>query len=46
MVPVFVTVTDRDSRLVKDLTRDAFEVLDNGKAQPITVFDNTPQPSA
>ena len=44
MVPVFVTVTDRDSRLVKDLTRDAFEVLDNGKPQPITVFDNTPQP--
>jgi len=44
MVPVFVTVTDRDSRLVKDLTREAFEVLDNGKPQPITVFDNTPQP--
>jgi Ca-activated chloride channel homolog len=44
MVPVFVTVTDKDSRLVRDLTRDAFEVLDNGKAQPITVFDNTPQP--
>ena len=44
MVPVFVTVTDRDSRLVRDLTRDAFEVLDNGKPQPITVFDNTPQP--
>jgi len=44
MVPVFVTVRDRDSRLVKDLTRDAFEVLDNGKPQPITVFDSTPQP--
>jgi VWFA-related protein len=44
MVPVFVTVTDKDSRLVKDLTRDGFEVLDNGKPQPITVFDNTPQP--
>lgn len=44
MVPVFVTVTDRDSRLVKDLTKDSFEVLDNGKPQPITVFDNSPQP--
>jgi VWFA-related protein len=44
MVPVFVTVTDRDSRLVKDLTRDSFEVFDNGKPQPITVFDNSPQP--
>lgn len=44
MVPVFVTVTDKDSRLVRDLTREAFEVFDNGKSQPITVFDNTPQP--
>jgi Ca-activated chloride channel homolog len=44
MVPVFVTVTDKDSRLVKDLTRDAFEVFDNGKPQPVTVFDNSPQP--
>jgi Ca-activated chloride channel family protein len=44
IVPVFVTVRDRESRLVRDLTRDAFEVLDNGKPQPITVFDNSPQP--
>jgi VWFA-related protein len=44
MVSVFVTVTDKDSRLVKDLTKDMFEVFDNGKSQPITVFDNTPQP--
>ena len=44
MVPVFVTVTDRESRLVRDLTQDKFEVLDNGKPQAITVFDNSPQP--
>ena len=44
MVPVFVTVTDRDSRLVRELTQDKFEVFDNGKPQTITVFDNSPQP--
>jgi Ca-activated chloride channel family protein len=43
-VRVFVTVTDRDGRLVTALTRDAFEVRDEGKPQPITVFDNAPQP--
>lgn len=43
-VRVFVTVTDRDGRLVTDLTQDEFEVRDEGKPQPITLFDNTPQP--
>ena len=43
-VHVFVTVTDRDGRLVTTLTRDDFEVRDDGKPQPITLFDNTPQP--
>jgi len=43
-VPVFVTVTDRDDRLVTTLTRDQFEVRDDGRPQPITLFDNTPQP--
>ena len=43
-VHVFVTVTDRDGRLVTTLTRDDFEVRDEGKPQPITLFDNTPQP--
>jgi hypothetical protein len=37
-------VTDRDGRLVTTLTRDNFEVRDEGKPQPITQFDNTPQP--
>ncbi len=43
-VRVFVTVTDRDGRLVPNLTQDAFEVRDEGKPQPISIFDNTPQP--
>src|SRR5829696_4642965 len=43
-VRVFVTVTDRDGRLVTTLTQSDFEVRDEGKPQPITVFDNRPQP--
>ena len=43
-VRVFVTVTDGDGRLVTTLTQDDFDVRDEGKPQPITIFDNTPQP--
>lgn len=43
-VRVFVTVTDRDGRLVTTLAKDDFEVRDEGKPQPISQFDNTPQP--
>jgi Ca-activated chloride channel family protein len=43
-VRVFVTVTDRDGRLVTTLAQNNFEVRDEGKPQPITQFDNTPQP--
>jgi Ca-activated chloride channel homolog len=43
-VPVFVTVTDKSGKLVPDLQRDAFQVYDNGKAQTVTLFDNSPQP--
>ena len=43
-VRVFATVTDRDGRLVTTLTQGDFEVRDNGKPQPIILFDNTPQP--
>jgi Ca-activated chloride channel family protein len=43
-VRVFVTVTDREGQLVTTLSRDDFEVRDEGKPQPITLFDNTPQP--
>lgn len=44
VVRVFVTVTNRDGRLVTNLTQPDFEVRDDGKPQPITLFDNTPQP--
>ena len=44
VVRVFVTVTDRDGRLVTTLTQDQFEVRDEGKPQPIVLFDNSPQP--
>jgi Ca-activated chloride channel family protein len=37
-------VIDRDGRLVTSLTQDQFEVRDEGKPQPIVLFDNTPQP--
>ena len=44
VVRVFATVTDRDGRLVTTLEQSDFEVRDEGKPQPITQFDNTPQP--
>ena len=43
-VRVFVTVSDRDGRLVTTLTRDDFEVRDEGTPQPLTQFDNSAQP--
>jgi Ca-activated chloride channel family protein len=43
-VRVFVTVTDGDGRLVTNLAQNDFEVRDEGKPQPITLFDNSPQP--
>jgi len=43
VVRVFATVTDREGRIVTTLARADFEVRDEGKPQPITVFDNSPQ---
>jgi Ca-activated chloride channel family protein len=43
-VPLYVTVTDDQKRLVPDLTREDFEVYDNGKLQTLTNFDNDPTP--
>jgi Ca-activated chloride channel homolog len=43
-VPLFTTVTDSQGRLVPDLDQDQFTILDNGKPQNITVFENQTQP--
>jgi Ca-activated chloride channel family protein len=44
VVPSYVTVVDADNRLVTDLTRDDFDVYDNGRLQEITIFDNEVRP--
>jgi VWFA-related protein len=38
-VSVHATVVDRSGHVVGNLTRDDFEVYDNGRLQPLTVFD-------
>ena len=43
-VPVYVTVTDQQRRLVPDLVQDDFEMLDNGKLQNVNIFENKPTP--
>ena len=43
-VAIYATVTDRDGRLVPDLLQEHFEVLDNGKPQPLTIFKSDIQP--
>lgn len=43
-VAVYTTVTDTTGRLVPDLTKDNFEVTDNGKPQDLTTFANDVQP--
>jgi VWFA-related protein len=43
-VPLYITVTDNAGRLVPNLTKDDFTVLDNGVPQDITVFDGTVRP--
>ena len=44
VVPSYVTVVDANNRLVTDLTREEFEILDNGRPQEITIFDNEVRP--
>jgi Ca-activated chloride channel homolog len=44
LVPVFVTVLDAEKRLVPDLVKEDFDVLDNGKPTPIVLFDSEVQP--
>lgn len=42
-VEIYATVHGKDGHLIADLSRDDFEVFDDGRPQVITVFDNTPQ---
>lgn len=44
IVSLFVTVADAQGRLVPDLSKDDFEILDNDKVQPIVYFENVVQP--
>jgi Ca-activated chloride channel family protein len=44
IVPVLTTVTDNQGRLVPNLEQEDFTVLDNGKPQSITLFQNETQP--
>jgi Ca-activated chloride channel family protein len=44
VVSIFATVIDKDNRLVPDLTREDFEILDNDKPQAITLFENETRP--
>ena len=43
-VSLFATVTDASGRLVPDLAKVDFEILDNNKSQPVTLFVNDVQP--
>jgi Ca-activated chloride channel family protein len=43
-VPVYVTVTDQNKRLVGDLQREDFEIYDEKVKQEIILFDNEIQP--
>jgi VWFA-related protein len=43
-VAVYVTVSDPSGKLVPDLTQNDFEIYDNGRKQPITLFDSGVQP--
>ena len=43
-VAIYATVADASGRLVPDLTRERFQVDDNGKRQDVTLFANEVQP--
>ena len=43
LVRAYVTVTDKDGRIVTTLQQDDFEVRDEGKVQPIILFDRSPR---
>ena len=43
-VSIYATVSESDGRLVPDLTKEDFTVLDNGTPREITLFSSDPQP--
>ncbi|GMV23699.1 MAG: hypothetical protein AMXMBFR57_36480 [Acidimicrobiia bacterium] len=46
VVAVFATVTDRTGMPVRGLTREDFEIFDEGQARPVTTFVAPPHPVA
>ena len=44
IVPILTTVLDKDGRLVPDLEKEDFTIIDNGKPQEISFFQNDVQP--
>ena len=44
LVDLFVTVTDRNGRLVPDLLQEDFEVFDDGQPAEIVLFENDVRP--
>jgi Ca-activated chloride channel family protein len=44
-VAIYATVRDRDGHLVTNLTKDDFEILDNGRPVEIVTFSNAMVPS-
>jgi VWFA-related protein len=44
IVPVLATVLDHDGRLIPDLERTDFTIVDNGKPQEVVFFQNEVQP--
>jgi len=43
-VAVYATVTGADGRLIPDLARESFSILDNGRRQELTLFASDVQP--
>lgn len=43
-VPMYVTAIDAQRRLIPDLVKEDFDILDNNVLQEITVFQNEPLP--
>ena len=44
VVSMPTTVTDAQGRLVPGLDKDQFSIFDNGKPQPVAIFENQTQP--